>query len=244
MAGGGSLLTVPIMLFMGMPGAVANGTNRIAIVAQNITAVTAFFRRGFSDFKLSISLALAALPGAIVGALVGTEVSGQWFNRLVALVMIVVMVLMAMPELTNKQGKSKGARSKDNKSQPNENIEAPTTKRLITGHLCMVGAGFWGGFIQIGVGFLFMPILHRVMGLDLVRVNMHKVFIVLSYSLVALLIFASRVEVLWIAGLCLALGNAIGGWIGANMSVSRGEKLIKRVLNLVLLVFIIKLLFF
>ena len=102
----------------------------------------------------------------------------------------------------------------------------------------------WGGFIQIGVGFLFMPILHRVMGLDLVRVNMHKVFIVLSYSLVALLIFASRVEVLWIAGLCLALGNAIGGWIGANMSVSRGEKLIKRVLNLVLLVFIIKLLFF
>lgn len=234
MAGGGSLLTVPIMLFMGMPGPVANGTNRIAILAQNITAVTAFFRRGFSDFKLSISLALAALPGAIVGALVGTELSGDWFNRVVALVMIVVMVVMAMPDLTSKQ----------NKDGKNENTKPLTTKGLIAGHLCMVGAGFWGGFIQIGVGFLLMPILHRVMGLDLVRVNMHKVFVVLSYTLVALLIFSSRVEILWIAGLCLALGNAIGGWIGANMSVSRGEKLIKRVLNFVLAIFIIKLFFF
>ena len=56
MAGGGSLLTVPIMLFMDMPAPVANGTNRIAILAQNITAVYTFFRKGLSDFKIGLIL--------------------------------------------------------------------------------------------------------------------------------------------------------------------------------------------
>ena len=157
------------------------------------------------------------------------QLSGEWFDRLLALVMIAVMIIMAMPK------KEVSIR------QDGENF---SNKRLIAGHICMLGAGFWGGFIQIGVGFLLMPILHRVMGLDLVRVNMHKVFIVLSYTVVALMIFASKVEVLWIAGLCLALGNAIGGWIGANMSISKGDKLIRRVLNTVLIAFIIKLLLF
>ncbi|MCP4843139.1 MAG: TSUP family transporter, partial [Halieaceae bacterium] len=60
MAGGGSLLTVPVMVFMGIPGPVANGTNRIAILAQNLTAITTFARRGFRDFKLSLTLALCA----------------------------------------------------------------------------------------------------------------------------------------------------------------------------------------
>lgn len=220
------------MLFMGMPGPIANGTNRIAILAQNITAVTAFFRRGFSDFKLSLSLALAATPGAIAGAMVGTQLSGEWFDRVLALVMIAVMIIMALPK--SKKEANEGA----------DSGAAPSTKRLIAGHICMVGAGFWGGFIQIGVGFLLMPILHRVMGLDLVRVNMHKVFVVLCYTSAALVIFAIQVEILWIAGLCLALGNSIGGWVGAHMSVSRGEHLIKRVLNAVLIVFIIKLLLF
>ena len=226
LAGGGSLLTLPIMVFMGMPGAVANGTNRIAILAQNITAVTAFFRRGFSDFKLSLSLSLAAIPGAVAGAMLGTQMSGEWFDRLLAMVMIGVMIIMALPKKEHIY------------------VGEPSSKRLLAGHLCMVGAGFWGGFIQIGVGFLLIPILHRVMGLDLVRVNMHKVFVVLCYTLVALFIFASQVEVLWIAGLCLALGNSIGGWIGANMAISKGENLINSVFNAVLVVFIIKLLFF
>ncbi|MEQ9022339.1 MAG: sulfite exporter TauE/SafE family protein, partial [Pseudomonadales bacterium] len=107
-----------------------------------------------------------------------------------------------------------------------------------------VGAGFWGGFIQIGVGFILMPILNRVMGLDLVRVNALKVFVILCYTIVALAIFATQVEVLWIAGLALALGNALGGWMGAHSSVTRADKLIRWVLNSVLVVFIIKLLFF
>ena len=227
MAGGGSMLTVPIMLFMGIPAPVANGTNRIAILAQNISAVTAFRRHGFSDFKLSLSLGCAAALGAIGGASVGVHLGGEWFDRILALAMAAVMILMATGhDRVEPDTGSSGARN------------------LLAGHMLMVGAGFWGGLIQIGVGFILMPILHRVMGLDLVRVNMHKVFIVLFYTVIALAIFAAQLQLLWWIGAALALGNSIGGWLGAHTSVTRGAVLIRRVLFATLSVFIVKLLLF
>jgi uncharacterized membrane protein YfcA len=227
MAGGGSLLTVPILVFMGLPGPVANGTNRIAILAQNLTAITTFARRGLRDFRLSLSLAACALPGALAGALLGVQLDGVWFNRALALVMIGVMLIMHF---------DKGS------SQRTENYQ-PTSRQLLVGHLLMVGVGFWGGFIQLGVGFIIMPVLNRVMGLDLVRTNMHKVFIIAVYTVVALLVFADQVELLWMVGLALAVGNSIGGYLGVHFTISGGERLIKLVLNLVLVAFVIKLLF-
>ncbi|MDH5360146.1 MAG: sulfite exporter TauE/SafE family protein [Gammaproteobacteria bacterium] len=227
LAGGGSLLTVPIMLFMDIPAPVANGTNRIAILAQNITAVYTFFRKGFSDFRLSLTLSIAASLGAVAGAWFGVQIEGVWFNRLLAVVMIAVMILMATgKDVTPSSG------------------EEEEPKNLILGHLLMIAAGFWGGMIQIGVGFILMAILHRVMGFGMVRVNMYKVFVVLSYTIVALWIFASQLQLLWWAGLGLALGNSIGGWYGAHTTIHKGEEWIKRVMYIMLSVFVIKLLFF
>lgn len=215
------------MLFMDIPAPVANGTNRIAILAQNITAVYTFYRKGFSDFKLGISLSVAASFGAIGGAFLGVELSGVWFDRILAIVMIVVIIIMA----TGK----KISHDVSENTQP---------KNLLLGHICMIGAGFWGGFIQIGVGFILMPILHKVMGFSLVRVNMYKVFVVLSYTIVALSIFASQLQLLWWAGLGLALGNSIGGWYGAHTTIHKGEAWIKVVMYVALSCMIVKLLFF
>lgn len=226
MAGGGSLLTVPVMVFMGLPGPIANGTNRIAILAQNITAIATFAKRGFKDFKLSLSLAACALPGAIAGAMIGTQLEGVWFNRTLALIMIAVMLIMHF---------DRGSISQSEDHQPNR-------RQLIWGHTLMIAAGFWGGFIQLGVGFIIMPILNRAMGFDLVRTNVHKVFIIAVYTIAALAVFASQLQLLWMVGIALALGNSIGGYLGAHFTVTRGEKLIRVVLNTVLLVFIIKLL--
>ena len=223
MAGGGSLLTVPVMVFLGLPGPVANGTNRIAILAQNLTAIATFARR---DFQLSLSLAACAVPGAVLGALVGAHLEGIWFNRALAVIMVGVMLVMHF--------------DRGNKDMPED--YRPTARQLTVGHLLMVAAGFWGGFIQLGVGFILMPILNRVMGFDLVRTNMHKVFIIATYTIAALLVFASQIQLLWVVGLALAVGNAFGGYLGAHFTVSRGESLIRTVLNVVLIAFIIKLL--
>jgi len=230
MAGGGSLLTVPVMVFLGMPGPVANGTNRIAILAQNIAAVTAFFRRGRAEFRLSLILALCALPGAVAGALAGTHLEGVWFHRTLAAIMLGALVSTAF-------GGRRQVPDADAGSVP------LSRARLAAGCLALVAVGFYGGFIQVGVGFIIMPVLQRVLGMDLVRVNMHKVFIAGVYTVAALIIFAIKVKVLWLMGLSLAAGNTLGGWLGVHTAISRGDNTIKMVLNAVLIVFIIKLLF-
>lgn len=227
MAGGGSLLSIPIMLFMGVPGPVANGTNRIAIILQMATAVVAFFRKGYSDFKLSLSLALAALPGAVAGAYAGTRLEGIWFNRIVAIITLAVMLIMAT--------------QKDERAYSGAPAQPP---RLVLAHVLMFFVGLYGGFIQIGIGFLFLPILHKTLGLDLVRVNMHKTFIISFYTTAALIVFAWQVEIFWILGMCLAAGTSIGAWLSAQVQVSRGEKVVRVVLNTVLVLIIIRLLFF
>jgi uncharacterized membrane protein YfcA len=228
LAGGGSMLTVPTMIFMGMPGPVANGTNRLAIILQNITAVVTFAKKGFHNFKLSLSLSAAASIGAVFGAQVGVSLDGEWFNRILAIIMAGMMIIMW-----------KGNFGKGDKKQGGEEPQ-----RLVLGHILMIGAGFWGGFIQIGVGFILMPILHRVMGLNLVLTNVYKVFVILIYTFVALAVFASQLQLEWFVGLSLALGNAVGGYLGAQTTITKGENWIRWTLNIALVAFIIKLLFF
>ena len=227
MAGGGSLLSVPLMIFLGVPGTVANGTMRIAILMQNISAVWTFYRKGIANFKLSLSLAACTIPGTLVGAWLASKIPNDNFNTLLAIIMVIILVVMAIPQKKILHDKQK-----------------PSRARLIAGHICMLALGFWGGFIHIGVGFLLMPALNRVMQLDLVTTNAHKVLIVLCYTLVAILVFASQLELIWSYGLALGVGTMFGAWIAANMQVKHGIGPIKVTLNIVVVAFIIKLLFF
>ncbi len=226
LAGGGSMLTVPVMVFMGLPGPVANGTNRIGVIAQNLTAVLGFFRKGFSDFKLSASLAVCSSAGAYFGAMAGVRLAGVWFERVLAMIMLAMLFIM----VTGAGQKPVAAGAK--------------AKNLLLGHILFIGAGFYGGFIQIGVGLIQLPILNRVMGLDLVRANMHKVFVAFVFSIVSLAVFASQVEIAWATGFALAAGYALGGWLGAHAAVAKGEELIKKVFYLALVAMAIKLMFF
>lgn len=227
MAGGGSMLSVPIMIFLGVPGTVANGTNRIAILPQNISAVWAFYRKGFANFRLSLTLGLCTIPGTLIGATLAAKVPNDQFNTVLAVIMVIVLIVMSLP-----QPKTIAV---------NQN---PSRNRLIAGHFLMGVIGFWGGFIHIGVGFLLMPVLNRVMQLDLITTNAHKVFIVLCYTVVALLVFASQLSLVWKYGIALGIGTWIGAWIAANVQVKQGIGAIKITLNIVIVAFIIKLLFF
>ena len=227
MAGGGSMLSVPIMIFLGVPGTIANATNRIAILPQNVSAVWAFYRKGFSNFKLSLTLGLCTIPGTIIGAIIASKVANDQFNNLLAVIMVVVLIVMSLPQ-----------------PKTIEVNQTPTRNRLIAGHALMILIGFWGGFIHIGVGFLLMPVLNRVMQLDLVTTNAHKVMIVLCYTAVALIVFTSQLELIWKYGIALGVGTWIGAWIAANLQIKKGIGPIKLVLNIVIVAFIIKLIFF
>jgi uncharacterized membrane protein YfcA len=97
----------------------------------------------------------------------------------------------------------------------------------VLAHIAAVGVGFWGGFMQAGVGFLLMPLLERLMAFDLVRVNMHKVFIVGCFTIPALAVFVAEGHVWWLGGAALAVGNAVGARLGARVTVEGGERVIR-----------------
>lgn len=226
MAGGGSILTVPLMMFLGVPGPVANGTNRISVIANSVSAMAVFLRHGVPHVKLCTTLTLIAIPPALLGAWLSTRLNNDQFEGLLAVVMVAVLLLMQAP-----QGKS----ADTNEDQP---------KNLLLGHLLMAIAGFWGGFIQIGMGFVMLPIMHRVLGLSLVSTNILKVFIIFAYTLLAVFVFAATSEVLWVIGAIAALGNIAGGIIGAQLTLTRGEALIRKVLTFAIIGMVIKLVFF
>ncbi|MGD9347039.1 MAG: sulfite exporter TauE/SafE family protein [Candidatus Aminicenantes bacterium] len=222
-AGGGSTLTLPTLIFMGLDAALANGTNRVAIFIQNIFAVASFQKRKEYPFKTSFVLALYTLPGAILGAIVATRVSDILFQRLLGMVLIFVVLSMFF-----------------SRGYTNNNTNQGKTHQWPI-YPALFGIGFYGGFVQAGVGFLIMAALYHLLRLDLVRVNMHKVFIILIYTFPALLVFAATGNVHWVYGLVLAAGNALGGWWGAHAAVRGGERVIRIILAIAILIMALKL---
>lgn len=225
MAGGGSSLTLPVLIFMGLDPSLANGTNRIAIMIQNISAVASFRKNKFHRFRLSFQFALFTLPGAIIGAFLAVRVSDVLFQRILGVVLIFIIISMFFSP-----------------SQKNER-EAQNKQSSKLVYLALFGIGFFGGFLQVGVGFLFMAALYHLRRLDLVFVNMHKVFIIFIYTIPALFIFTITNNVNWKFGLILAAGNALGAWWGAHAAVRGGEKIIRIFLAVAIAIMALLLLF-
>ena len=122
-----------------------------------------------------------------------------------------------------------------------ETLERFTKKRNLVSILLFFGIGIYGGFIQAGVGFIIMAALTGIHGLNLAKINSVKVFVVLCYTSVALLVFMYNGKVLWTYGLILAIGNAIGAWISSRWSVGVNEKWIRLILILTLSALALKL---
>ncbi|MCI0494237.1 sulfite exporter TauE/SafE family protein [candidate division KSB1 bacterium] len=226
MAGGGSTITLPLLILFGLDSALANGTNRIAVFIQNIAAIISFKQEKFAQFKLSFKLSLCTLPGAIIGAIVAVKIGNELFQKILGFVIIGIMVTILFPRINRA--------SKINSTHDSFN------PWLL--YPAMLGIGFYGGFIQAGVGFIIMAALLHLMKLDLVRVNMHKVFIVFVFTFPAILIFIVTDNVKWSYALVLSAGNALGGWWSAKVSVKKGESVIRVVLLIAMLIMALKLL--
>ena len=227
LAGGGSLLTLPLLIFMGLPGAVANGTNRIAIFCQNIFAIRGFSKRGVMPLQLALLCTPPALLGSWIGANLAITLDDQVFKRLLALIMIGVLIFTAVDPM---------------KRFRQEDVSFGLWRKVIL-IVSFFGVGVYGGFVQAGVGFLIITAL-LVHGLDLVRINAVKVFVIFAYTFIALGVFIYHGQVDYMLGIALAAGNSVGGMIGPKLAVEKGHDWIKRVVSLTVLVFALKLLLF
>ena len=227
-AGGASLISLPILIFLGLPPAVANGTNRVAIVLQTAIAVAGFKSKGVSTFPFNIYLGISALLGSVIGAYIAVDIKGETFNRILAIIMVaVVLIIIFKPRV--------------NVAELEERI---TGKYLWIGMLAFFFIGIYGGFINAGIGFIIILFLHYVHRLSLVRTNATKVAVVFIYTLAALVVFALNDKVIWKVGLVLALGNGLGAWFSSRISVDKGDGYIKIFLVGMVLVMAVKLWFF
>jgi len=222
-AGGGSSLTLPVLIFLGLDPSVANGTNRVAILFQNVSSIYSFKREKYYEFKNSLILSALTLPGAIIGAITAVKISDELFEKILGVIMILIIVTMLLPK------------KKTDKTNNDFKIDWKIT-------LSMIIIGFYGAFMQVGVGFLLMAAFQYLMSLDLIRVNMHKVFVVFVFTIPALIVFILTDNINWYYGLTLSVGYSIGGWWGAKLSVKKGEKFIKLVLIVAILIMSLKLL--
>ena len=215
LAGGGSNLILPALMIMGVPPDVANGTNRVGILLQSVVGIRQFHRAG----KLATNDLPMILVPTLIGSLVGSFAAAFAPNEILKPTLLLTMLGMAalmmfrpsivMPSIG---------------TQPNRMRDTPSA------WFWLFFAGVYGGFVQAGVGFVLLTALAGTLRYDLVHANALKVVLTIFFTAVALLIFIWQGQVLWIAGLVLAVGNMVGAVIGVRFAINLSPLALKRIL--------------
>ena len=219
-AGGGSFLTLPLLIFMGLPHNVANGTNRLAILIQTAAATAAFRRADAIPVPVMIRLGAAAVVGAGLGSTLAVHVGEAAFLRFLS----IVMVLFTLFPLLQVE-------APDRKGSPQVGAG------LLTGFLVV---GFYGGFVQAGVGFLSLGATSWA-GYGLVAGNAIKVACIFLFSIVSLSVFALNGVVDWGVGLALGIGTFGGALVGARLTLKAGDRILRFVVAAATLAFAVAL---
>lgn len=219
LAGSGSLLTLPLLIFMGLPANVANGTNRIAILLQNVVGVSSFKQQKVFNFKEGIWLALPAVIGSVIGAGLAVDIDESMMKNIIGGLLIFMFFFILM--------------------KPNrwlKESDSVASKPGILQIIIFFFIGMYGGFIQAGVGFFLLAGLVLGAGFDLVKANAVKVFIVLIYTAFALIVFIYNKQVNYTVGLVLAVGNMAGAFVAARYAVRLGARFVRYILLITLVV--------
>jgi uncharacterized membrane protein YfcA len=221
LAGGGTIISLSLFMLLGLPANIANGTNRVAVILQNLTSVSQFRKQNLLDFKKANKLAIPTMIGAMVGAQIASDINENIFRKAVAVVMLVmVYFIIAKPSQWLK-----GTRALQ---------ENPVSWIQI---VIFFMIGVYGGFVQVGVGYFILAGVVLGAGYDLVKANAIKVWIVLLYTPLALIVFILHDQVHWTYGLIHAIGNIIGAFIASRFAVSWGANFVRWVIIVVILIF-------
>jgi uncharacterized membrane protein YfcA len=228
LAGSGSLLTLPLLMFIGLPPNVANGTNRIAIMLQSLVGSLGFRKQGALNLKAGLLLGIPSVIGSIAGALIALAINAKMMERVVGILLIIMFfVVLFKPEVWLK-GRT----------------EKSMAGSMWLNFLVFFLIGVYGGFIQAGVGFFLLGGLVLGAGLDLVKANAIKNFLVFLYTPFALAVYMIGHQVDYKAGLILSIGSMAGAWLGTKSAVSWGPVFVRYVLLVAVLVSAVQLIFF
>jgi uncharacterized protein len=233
-AGGGSFLTLPALIFLGLSPTAANGTNRIGILVQNVGAVWGFNRHRVVPWAWVLWASIPATAGAGLGTWLALVVGDESFQRILAVLMVVVSLWSLADPVERWRRFRRGgpARTID----PAADVPLPAGWRLALFVAGFFLVGIYGGFVQAGAGFFILAVT-SLAGLDLVRGNGLKAFAILVFTVLSLAIFAAQGEVEWLPGTLLAAGTLAGGMVGVRLTVLKGHRWVQGVVTGAIVVF-------
>ena len=211
LAGGGSNLILPLLMFIGLPPSLANGTNRLGILLQNVVGVWAFHRHGKLPYRDVRGILLLVSGGGFLGAWAAAHLPEQLLKYLLLGAMLTVsLIFIFVPTLI-----------------PAEHEEPRALKHTPRAWLWFLLAGLYGGFVQAGVGFILITALAGSLRYDLVATNALKLLSTIFFTVIALLVFIANGQVHWPVGLVLALGNMVGAHYGVKLALHLAPRTLK-----------------
>lgn len=208
LAGGGSIISMTMFMAFGLPINIANGTNRIAVLMQNLTATVTFLRKKSFNINHGLLLSIPVILGNIIGAVVASDIDQWIFKVCFGVILVVIMIYLLI----------------DHKLKPRESREVEI-KPLH--YFLFFLIGFYGGYIYIGLGYLILTITLWLMRMDMVTANAIKGFVILLATPFSLAVFMIMGNVDYSFGLVHGLGNMIGSFLASHYMANWGKNFIK-----------------
>ncbi len=220
LAGSGSILTLPLLIYLGLPANMANATNRVCIVLQNATGAVTFRRNHMLDVRGALILGAPAILGSFLGATIAVSLDEATMRLVIGIVMALMAVLMVVRSerwLT---------------TQALQSLTRPKWWHI----LLMFIIGIYGGFIQLGVGIFILVTLVMGVGYNTARGNAVKMAVIFLLNIAALIVFQGNGQINWMLGMIIAVGSMLGAWVAARHAIHWDPKWIYRFLLLVVIV--------
>lgn len=213
-AGGGSTLSLPIMIFLGMPATVANGTNRIGLIVGNISSVANLAKHGYLNKKIFLQLLVPTFVGACIGVCFLVRIGDKAFQAILACVICLVVIM--------------GRLRKDILGKPPEDPPEKLTWKGAVGFACVA---VYGCIVQVGVGFVQIFSLTRYTGLDPIRVNALKNALTTVFLILSTLALGVSGKINWPISIVMAVGAWLGGYCGSFLQRKKGNKFIEHFIS-------------
>lgn len=212
LAGGGTNLTLPALMVMGLPADIANATNRLGVLLQSGVGVLGFRKHDRLPSHDLGPILLPTLAGGLLGAGAAAYAPSGLLKPLLLFAMLgMTIIMLVKPEVV----------APPPGTEPHRVSDRPSSR------FWLLLAGFYGGFVQAGVGFILITALAGSLRYDLVRTNALKMLCVCAFTSLALVVFIAQGLVLWIPGLILSLGTMTGAHIAVRFAIDAKPSTLK-----------------
>ncbi|MDA1369449.1 MAG: sulfite exporter TauE/SafE family protein [Proteobacteria bacterium] len=211
-AGGGSNLTLPALMILGLPADIANGTNRIAILLQSVVGIAGYDKHESLDRPAIIPILIPTLIGGVCGAIAAALLPNLYLKPvLLVTILSMSLVILLRPEIIAPP--------------PGTPTLSPNEHRGAWWGL--FAAGIYGGFVMAGVGFILLAALAGGLRYDLLRANALKTTCAFAFTSVAVVVFIAFDQIWWLPGLILAAGSMAGAHLAVKIAVRAAPNSLK-----------------